>query len=132
MDGDVAGLARPCVAIVGTRAASGYGRTTARAFARDLCAAGCTVLSGLALGIDSAAHEGALDVNGMTIGVLGGGHRQFFPRRNERLAQRIIETGGAVLSPFAPDQPAMPHQFLQRNGIVAALADAVVVVEAPA
>ncbi len=67
-----------------------------------------------------------------TIGVLGGGHDCFFPPRNRALAERMISAGGAVLSPFAPDHPAFPSQFLQRNGIVAALADAVVVVEAPA
>jgi DNA processing protein len=64
--------------------------------------------------------------------VLGGGHRQFFPKRNAALAERMVAAGGAVLSPFEPDHPAMPHQFLQRNAVVAALSDAIVVVEAPA
>jgi DNA processing protein len=130
--GDLAGLKLPCVAIVGTRAASEYGRGNARRFAHDLGAAGCCILSGLALGIDAAAHEGALDARAPTIGVLGGGHDKFFPRRNRALADRIVANAGAVLSPFAPEHPAIPHQFLQRNGVVAALADAVVVIEAPA
>ncbi len=130
--GDVASLERPCVAIVGTRAATPYGRGIATRFAAELGRAGCCIISGLALGIDSAAHEGALEANAPTIGVLGGGHRCFFPRRNRALAERIVACGGAVLSPYAPDHPAAPHQFLQRNGIVAALADAVLVVEAPA
>lgn len=130
--GDLAGLARPCVAIVGTRAATGYGRGLATRLAADLGRAGCCVVSGLALGIDAAAHEGALEAGAPTIGILGGGHRCFFPRRNRPLAERIVASGGAVLSPYAPDQRAAPHQFLERNGIVAALADAVVVVEAPA
>ncbi len=130
--GDLAGLKKPCVAIVGTRAASEYGRGNARRFANDLGAWGCCVISGLALGIDAAAHEGALDARAPTIGVLGGGHDKFFPRRNRALAARIVANGGAVLSPFAPEHPAKPHQFLQRNGVVAALADAVVVIEAPA
>ena len=125
-------LKRPSVAIVGTRAASGYGRTTAQRFASELGAAGCCIISGLALGIDAAAHEGALDASAPTIGVLGGGHNKFFPRRNRALAERMLAGGGAVLSPFAPEHPAVPHQFLQRNGVVAALADAVVVIEAPA
>lgn len=130
--GDLAGLKKPCVAIVGTRAATEYGRGNARRFARELGASGCCVISGLALGIDAAAHEGALEASAPTIGVLGGGHERFFPRRNRGLADRIVASGGAVLSPFAPEHPAIPHQFLERNGVVAALSDAVVVIEAPA
>jgi DNA processing protein len=130
--GTLAGLANPCVAIVGTRAATPYGRRLTRSFAERLGAAGCCIVSGLALGIDSEAHEGALRVNAPTIGVLGSGHRQFFPRRNTGLAERMLAGGGAVLSPFAPDDVAYPSQFLERNAIVAALCDAVVVIEAPA
>lgn len=129
--GNLSGLSGPCVAIVGTRAASPYGRTLATEFAARLAGAGCCIVSGLALGIDAAAHEGALDAGGQTIGVLGGGHEQFFPRRNRDLADRMIAAGGAVLSPYAPHEPAMPLNFLQRNGVVAALCDAVVVVECP-
>ena len=130
--GELDGLRRPCIAIVGTRAASAYGRATAKRFASELGAAGCCIISGLALGIDAAAHEGALEAEAITIGVLGGGHRHFFPKRNRQLAERMLAAGGAVLSPFAPDEIARPFQFLQRNGVVAALADAVVVIEAPA
>ncbi len=130
--GDLAGLALPSVAIVGTRAATPYGRGLARQFAADLGRAGCCVISGLALGIDGAAHEGALEAGAPTIGVLGGGHQHFFPARNRRLAERILAAGGAVLSPYPPDQEARPAQFLARNGVVAALSDAVVVIEAPA
>jgi DNA processing protein len=90
------------------------------------------VLSGLALGIDAAAHLGALAAGAPTIGVLGAGHGQFFPPRNAGLATRMLAEGGAVLSPFEPDQHAWPSQFLDRNGVVAGLADAVVVIEAPA
>jgi DNA processing protein len=130
--GRLDGLARPCVAIVGTRAATPYGLRQARDFAATLGQAGCCVVSGLALGIDAAAHRGALEAGALTIGVLGGGHRHFFPRRNRPLAARILASGGAILSPYPPDQPAKPGQFLERNGVVAALADAVLVVEAPA
>ena len=129
--GRLEGLQRPSVAIVGTRAATPYGRRLARTFARQLGAAGCCIVSGLALGIDTAAHEGALEAGAPTVGVLGGGHAQFFPRRNAPLAARMIAAGGAVLSPFPPQQPAEPWRFLARNAIVAALADAVVVIEAP-
>jgi DNA processing protein len=130
--GDLGGLARPCVAIVGTRAATPYGRSLAYRFSAELGRAGCCIISGLALGIDGAAHEGALSVRAATIGVLGSGHRQFFPPRNRALAERILANGGAVLSPYPPDQEARPGQFLARNGVVAGLADAVLVVEAPA
>jgi DNA processing protein len=130
--GDLAGLARPTVAIVGSRAPSEAGRRLSFETARSLARAEFCVVSGLALGIDGAAHAGALDAGGATVGVLGGGHRCFHPRRNRILAERMCATGGAVVSPYAPDEPARPFQFLQRNGIVAALADAVVIVEAAA
>ncbi|HEY5258649.1 MAG TPA: DNA-processing protein DprA [Candidatus Baltobacteraceae bacterium] len=130
--GSLEGLRRPTVAIVGTRAATAYGRRLAHEFARDLGRAGCCILSGLALGIDAAAHEGALSAGAPTIGVLGGGHDCFFPPRNAGLAERICAAAGAVVSPYAPGVPAQPHQFLQRNGVVAGLADALVVIEAPA
>ena len=131
-EGTLAGLARPCVAIVGTRAATPLGARLAREFAAVLGAAGCCIVSGLAIGIDAAAHRGALDAGAPTIGVLGGGHRHFFPRHNRQLARDMVAAGGAVLSPFPPDSPALPGQFLARNGVVAGLADAVLVVEAPA
>lgn len=130
--GDLSGLGRPCVAIVGTRAATPYGRRLAHTFAAGLGRSGCCIISGLALGIDGAAHEGALSAGTPTIGILGSGHRRFFPPRNCGLAERIVANGGAVLSPYPPDQPAYPWQFLARNGVVAALADAVLVIEAPA
>jgi DNA processing protein len=129
--GRLAALRRPSVAIVGTRAATPYGDRLARTFARDLGAAGCCIVSGLALGIDSAAHEGALEAGASTVGVLGSGHGRFFPRRNLGLAERML-AAGAVLSPFPPEQCAEPWHFLARNAVVAALADAVVVIEAPA
>lgn len=130
--GSLDGLAAPTVAIVGTRAPSEGGRERARRLACELAQNGVCIISGLALGIDAAAHEGALLAHAPTVGVLGGGHDHFFPPRNAELARRMIASGGAVVSPFAPHAPAKPYQFLQRNGIVAALADAVVVVEAAA
>lgn len=128
--GSIEGLAAPTVAIVGTRAPSDAGRQIAYRLAADLGAAGVCVISGLALGIDGAAHAGSVAAGAPTIGVLGGGHGHFFPPRNRELAARMIAGGGAVVSPFAPDVPARPYQFLARNGVVAALADALVVVEA--
>jgi DNA processing protein len=131
VSGELSCLERLSVAIVGTRAATPYGRRLAHQFASELGAAGCCIVSGLALGVDAAAHEGALSASAPTVGVLGGGHHFFFPKRNRALAERMLSEGGAVISPFPPDQAAHPPQFLQRNGIVAALADAVVVIEAP-
>uniref|UniRef100_E6PHL5 Uncharacterized protein n=1 Tax=mine drainage metagenome TaxID=410659 RepID=E6PHL5_9ZZZZ len=130
--GSLEALARPSIAIVGTRAASAYGRSQARSLAAELAGLGICVLSGLALGIDAAAHEGALDAGAPTVGVLGSGHHRFYPPRNATLAQRMLAMGGAVLSPFPPEEPARPGQFLARNGVVVALADALLVVEAPA
>jgi DNA processing protein len=130
--GSLAGLASRTVAIVGPRAPSDGARARAHAVAAAMAQNGICVLSGLALGIDGAAHAGALAGRGTSIGVLGGGHRQFFPRRNRALAEALIAGGGAVVSPFAPDEPARPFQFLQRNGLVAAFSDAVVIVEAAA
>jgi DNA processing protein len=128
--GSIECLAAPTVAIVGSRAPSDAGRRLAHRLAAELGAAGVCVISGLALGIDGAAHAGSLAAGAPTIGVLGGGHDHFFPARNRELAARMIAGGGAVVSPYAPDIPARPHQFLARNGVVAALADALVVVEA--
>ena len=130
--GTLDGLRAPCVAVVGTRAPSDDGRRRARRLAEDLAQRGVCVVSGLALGIDGAAHEGALAAGAPTIGVLGGGHDHFFPPRHRELAARIVASGGAVVSPFAPNVVARPWQFLARNAVIAALADAVVVVEAAA
>jgi DNA processing protein len=130
--GSIDGLRAPCVAIVGTRVPSDGGQRRARRLAEELARSGVCVVSGLALGIDGAAHEGALLAHAPTIGVLGGGHDHFFPPRHRELAARIVAGGGAVISPFAPDVVPRPWQFLARNGVIAALADAVVVVEAAA
>jgi DNA processing protein len=130
--GELTALAAPTVAVVGTRAPSEDGRRLAYRLATELGAAGVCVVSGLALGIDAAAHAGALAAGAPTIGVLGGGHDRFFPPRNAELARRIVAGGGAVVSPYPPEHPAHPWQFLARNGIVAALADGLVVVEAAA
>jgi DNA processing protein len=128
--GELDGLRAPSVAIVGTRAPSDEGRRRAQRFGEALGSAGVCVVSGLALGIDGAAHEGALAVGAPTVGVLGGGHDHFFPPRHRELAARIVAAGGAVVSPFAPDVVPQPWQFLARNAVIAALAHAVVVVEA--
>jgi DNA processing protein len=121
----------PAVAIVGSRAATGAGRTLARAMARDLASWGATVVSGLARGIDTAAHEGALDAPGRTVAVLGCGLDRTYPAENERLAARIAQ-GGAVVSEFALGTPPLPDHFPRRNRVIAGWSQVVVVVEAAA
>jgi DNA processing protein len=117
------------IAIVGARRATQYGLEVAWRLAADLAARGITVVSGLARGIDRAAHEGALDAGGRTIAVLGSGVDVIYPPENRGLARRIAERG-AVLSQFAPGTPPRPHHFPERNRVIAGLSLGVVVVEA--
>ena len=117
------------VAIVGTRAATPAGRTLARAMSRDLAAAGATVVSGLARGIDTGAHLGALDGNGRTVAVLGCGIDRIYPPENAGLA-KAIEPRGAIVSEFPLGTPPLPHHFLRRNRLIVGWSRGVVVVEA--
>lgn len=123
-------LAGRGVAIVGSRRASHYGTTQAARIATELAALGIPVVSGLARGIDAAAHRGALAAGGATIGVLGGGLARFYPAENLPLAREMVAAGGAVVSEFALDLPPLPHHFPRRNRLLAALSAAVIVVEA--
>ena len=119
------------VAIVGTRSATPYGMTMARRFGRELADAGCTIISGLARGIDTAAHWGALDAGGRTIAVLGNGLATIFPQENEELAARICNGHGAIVSEFPMTLRPGRTTFPQRNRIVAAWSKATLVAEAP-
>ena len=123
-------LLMPSIAVVGSRAATSYALTMARQLSRDLAAAGAVVVSGLARGVDSAAHSGALDAKGRTVGVLGCGIDRVYPAEHRELA-RDIEQSGAVVSEFPSGVPPLPHHFPLRNRIIAGLSTAVVVVEAP-
>lgn len=118
------------IAIVGTRKATREGRECARQLSRELASRGIIIVSGLAFGIDAAAHEGALDAHGKTIAVLGNGVDAIYPASHESLGRRI-EASGAICSEYPPGTPALPFQFLARNRIVSGLSLAVVVVEAP-
>lgn len=117
------------IAIVGSRRATPYGLTVAETLAADLAARGVTIVSGLARGIDTAAHRGALDAGGRTLAVLGSGIDVIYPVENRRLA-REIEGRGALVSQFARGTAPRPWHFPARNRILAALALGVVVVEA--
>lgn len=119
------------VAIVGTRQASPYGNTTARRFGRELADAGCTIISGLARGIDTAAHWGALDAGGRTIAVLGFGMAGIYPEENALLADSICDGHGAIVSEFPMYMRPSKATFPQRNRIVAAWSRATLVAEAP-
>ena len=117
------------VAIVGAREATQYGIGCAERLAADLAARGITIISGLARGIDSAAHRGALRAGGRTIAVLGSGVDVIYPPENRRLALEVAE-GGAVVSQFAPGTPPLAGYFPVRNRVIAGLSLGVVVVEA--
>ena len=122
-------LQMPCVAVVGTRRASAYGRRTAHRLAFELARSGICVVSGLAYGIDRAAHEGALGAGGRTIAVLGSGVNQIYPREHRSLAQKI-EDQGCVVSEFEPQTRPERTHFPQRNRIISGLSRATIVVEA--
>lgn len=121
---------RPCVAIVGTRAATTYGLEAAHILARGLARAGVVVVSGLARGVDSAAHRATLEAGGATIAVLGTGIDVPYPRENAELQERIAREG-LLLSELPPGYGGQAFHFPKRNRMIAALARIVVVVEAP-
>jgi len=123
--------ARPRVTIVGTRKPTRYGMTVAGRLAGAFAARGVCVLSGLALGIDGRAHRAALDAGGLTAAVLGCGADVVYPRSHRELYERII-ANGVILSEYAPGSTPTAWSFPERNRLLAALGDAVVVVEAPA
>jgi len=121
----------PAVALVGTRRATAYGRAVADRLARDLAMAGVTVVSGLARGIDTAAHAASLEAGGRTLAVLGNGLDQVYPPQNTPLARKIVSTGGgALISEFGPGVPPDAVNFPRRNRIIAGLARVTVIVEA--
>lgn len=133
LQGDPAALsADRSVAVVGTRRATTAGRTVAGRVATALVAADAVVVSGLAFGIDGAAHDATLRAGGRTVAVIGGGHAVLAPRAHSRLAAAIVAAGGAVVSELAPDTPPSNGTFPRRNRIISGLSDATVVVEAPA
>lgn len=120
------------VAIVGTRKPTTYGRAVTLEIAEKLAKRGVVIVSGLALGIDGIAHQGALNVGGRTIAVLASGVDLITPTSHRQLAQTILEKDGGIISEYEPGTPPLAHQFLERNRLVSGLADAVIVTEAAA
>lgn len=131
--GDIKILSRrPILAVVGTRRPTHYGLEVTEKLVTELADAGFIIVSGLALGIDSRAHEATMDAKGKTIAVLGSGvnHDSIFPPENRGLARRLAESGGVVISEYAPGTPAVKEHFPARNRIISGLAQGVLVVEA--
>lgn len=123
--------AKAAAAIVGTRQPTGNGIKAALQLGAECGHAGIPVISGLARGIDTFAHRGALDGGGTTTAVLACGLDRFYPVSNTRLAARILETGGCILSEYAPNEAPRPYRFPQRNRLISGLSRATVIVEAP-
>ena len=127
--GNVEALSGHCLAVVGSRRASAYGLQVARRLARDLAERNLVIVSGMARGIDSAAHHGALEANGRTVAVQGRGMDGIYPKENKRLADKIAESG-VVISEFPLGTGPTPENFPIRNRVISGLSLGVVVVEA--
>ena len=127
--GNLSLLDKPSIAIVGSRKASAYGKSCARALAKCAVEYGAVVVSGLALGIDSEAHSACLEKGGETIAVLANGVDVFYPKRNQAMQKRIEETG-LLLSEYEDGTRAQRYTFPVRNRIISAISDAIVIVEA--
>ena len=123
-------LDQPCIAIVGSRRCSTYGQNSALMLARELAQRGVTIISGLARGIDAAAHRGALEGGGRTVAVMGTGLGEIYPRDHNRLARQILDAGGALVSQFPLGTPPVSENFPYRNRVISGLSLGVLVVEA--
>lgn len=120
----------PCIAVVGSRRCSTYGKNASEMLSRDLAANGVCIVSGLARGIDTSAHRGAIDAKGRTIAVLGTGIDGVYPKENGKLIDEILEKGGAVVSQFPLGTPPLKENFPYRNRIISGLSLGLLVVEA--
>ncbi|MGZ6005452.1 MAG: DNA-processing protein DprA [Candidatus Saccharimonadales bacterium] len=123
-------LATASVAIVGSRKVSSYGQRATEELARDLAERGIVIISGLALGVDTIAHRSAVTAGGRTIAVLPSGLDQIYPSSNRQLAQKIIDTGGCLISEYPEGTEPFQSNFVARNRIVSGLAQALIITEA--
>ena len=123
-------LEKPKVAIVGSRKVSGYGRQVTTKFAYELARQGVVVISGLALGVDSIAHQAALKAGGITVAILPTSLEQIYPASHAGLARQIINSGGSLISEYKPSDPIYKVNFTARNRIITGLSDIVLITEA--
>lgn len=118
------------LAIVGARKCEEESLRLATRLAENFAKLGITIISGLAIGIDTAAHEGTLNSNGKTVAVLGSGFNKLYPKCNKELSEKIVDNNGLVISEYEPDTPPLKPNFVNRNRIIAALSSGVIVIEA--
>src|SRR3954468_11526676 len=123
-------LEQPCVAVIGSRQCSTYGENASQMISRDLASRGVTIVSGLARGIYSAAHKGALQGKGRTVAVLGTGIDGIYPKENSSVVREILESGGCLVSQFPLGTPPLKDNFPYRNRIISGLSLGVLIVEA--
>lgn len=128
--GDVLLLGKKSISIVGTRKPTTYGKIVVEKFTKELSEAGLVTVSGLAYGIDSCVANSTLDVNGKTIAVLAGGLDSIYPSSNKGLADKIVETGGLLISEYRPTIKPAPYAFINRNRIISALGLGLLIIEA--
>lgn len=120
----------PCVGVVGSRRCSTYGENASKMLSRDLAEQGICIVSGLARGIDSAAHRGAIEAKGKTVAVLGTGLDNIYPKENTKLVEEILDSGGAIITQFPLGTPPLKENFPYRNRVISGLSLGVLVVEA--
>lgn len=128
--GDETIINKPSIAIIGCRQASDYGKKVAFRFAYELAKQGIVVISGLAKGIDTCGHLGAVKANGQTVAILGSGFGHIYPTENKGLCREIIQKGGAILTEYAPESKPEKMHFPARNRLISGLSNGVLVVEA--
>lgn len=118
------------LAVIGSRKCSVFGKSIAKDISDDLAKNNIVIVSGFARGIDTIAHNACIENNSKTIAVLGGGHSKLYPKENIHLIDKIIENGGAIISEYPPEVPPLPNNFRERNRIIAALSEGIVLIEA--
>ncbi len=123
-------LAKPRLAIVGTRKMTPYGQGVTQKFSAELAVKGVVIVSGLAYGVDACAHQAALEAGGRCIAVLGNGLDQIYPASHTGLGEKLVDKGGVIVSEYPEGTPPYKNHFLERNRLVAGLADAVLITEA--